>query len=331
MRRMQTGPAALQVKSSGTRIRSLLSDDSDPASLALCCGSRPSVLTGLLFGGTEEWITEPSQIARFSVEEIWRRYDSIESRLTAPVSERMLDLAGIGAGMRVLDLATGRGEPALRAARRVGPDGLVLGIELADGLLQMAREKARQNGVSNLDLRSANAESVQDIPIDHFHAATVRWGLMYMAAPITALINARRALSPTGVLVAALWAEPERVPYYTLPRRLLERYRALPRIDPEAPGTFRYATIERVTRDYGRAGFMLDHVEEMDVTVFEADNDAEVVNWVRAFGLAELLNDLPERDQHAWEVELTSAVRQAGSGGPLRLGGVTRIVRAHKN
>jgi ubiquinone/menaquinone biosynthesis C-methylase UbiE len=264
-------------------------------------------------------------------EEVWRKYDSMESRLTAPVSERMLDLAGIGPGMRVLDLATGRGEPALRAAQRVGPEGLVMGIELADELLQIAKEKARRSGLANLDLRAANAESVHDIPTGHFHAATVRWGLMYMAAPIAALVNARRALSPTGVLVAALWAEAERVPYYTLPRRLLERYRTLPRIDPEAPGTFRYATLEQVVRDFGQAGFMIDHVEEMDVTVFEAETEMDIIDWVRALGLAALLNDLPERDQRAWEIELTSAVRRTGSGGPLRLGGVTRIVRARRH
>ena len=64
-------------------------------------------------------------------EEIWRRYDAVESRLTAPLSERMLDLAGIRPGMRVLDLATGRGEPALRAARRVAPDGFVVGVVVA--------------------------------------------------------------------------------------------------------------------------------------------------------------------------------------------------------
>ena len=217
-------------------------------------------------------------------EEIWRRYDSIESRLTAPVSERMLDLAGIGAGMRVLDLATGRGEPALRAARRVGPNGLVLGIELADGLLQMAREKARQGGLSNLDLRSGKCGVRTGHSNRPFSRGDRPLGIDVHGGADRCPINARQALSPTGVLVAALWAEPERVPYYTLPRRLLERYRALPRIDPEAPGTFRYATLERVARDFGRAGFMLDHVEEMDVTVFEAETDAEVVDWVRASG-----------------------------------------------
>jgi ubiquinone/menaquinone biosynthesis C-methylase UbiE len=263
-------------------------------------------------------------------EEIWRKYDGVESRLTAPLSERMLDLAGLRPGMRVLDLATGRGEPALRAARRVAPDGLVVGVELADGVLEMAREKARLGGLSNLDLRVADAGAAQDLASNYFHAATVRWGLMYMAAPVAALVNVQRALLPTGVLVAALWAEPERVPYYTLPRRLLERYRALPPIDVEAPGTFHYADLERVTRDFDRAGFRLDHVEEMDVTVFEAETDAEIVDWVRALGLTQLLNDLPEPEQRAWESDLASEVRRRGAGA-LRLGGVTRIVRACKS
>ncbi|HXI54674.1 MAG TPA: methyltransferase domain-containing protein [Polyangia bacterium] len=263
-------------------------------------------------------------------EEIWRRYDGIESRLTAPLSERMLDLAGIGPGMRVLDLATGRGEPALRAARRVAPDGLVVGVELAGGVLEMAREKARLSGLSNLDLRVADAATAQDIASSYFHAATVRWGLMYMAAPVTALVNVHQALLPTGVLVAALWAEPERVPYYTLPRRLLQRYRALPPIDPEAPGPFHYADLERVRRDLGRAGFLLDHVEEMEVTVFESETDEEIVDWVRAFGLTQLLNDLPQDQQRAWELDLASEVRRRGAGS-LRLGGVTRIVRARKS
>ena len=265
-----------------------------------------------------------------SPEEVWRKYDDIESRLTAPLSERMLDLAGVGPGMRVLDLATGRGEPALRAARRVAPDGLVLGVDLDDGVLEIAREKAGQRGMSNLDLRRADAAVSHDVPSNFFHAVTVRWGLMYMTAPIGALENAHKALLPTGVLVAALWAEPDRVPYYTLPRRLLERYRALPGIDPEAPGPFRYADLERITRDFARAGLSLDHVEEMEVTVFEAETDAEMVDWVRAMGLTRLLNELSEDKQRAWELDLAGELRRIGAGGLLRLGGVTRIVRARR-
>ncbi len=261
-------------------------------------------------------------------EEVWRRYDATESRLTAPVSERMLDLAGLGPGMRVLDLATGRGEPALRAARRVGPRGRVLGVEPAPALLQMAREQAERDGLANLDLRAATAEALTDLPPLHFDAATVRWGLMYMAAPVAALQNARRALRPAGALVAALWAEPARVPYFTLPRRLLARHRPLPPLDPEAPGTFRYAELPRLARDLRRAGFTLDHVEEMEIPVFEAATAAELLEWVRALGLTRLLDELPEDTQKTWEQELKAELERHRTDGMLRLGGVTRIVRA---
>jgi ubiquinone/menaquinone biosynthesis C-methylase UbiE len=265
-----------------------------------------------------------------SPEEFWRKYDGIESRLTAPLSERMLDLAGVGPGMRVLDLATGPGEPALRAARRVAPDGLVVGLELDDRVLELAREKARQSGISNLDLRRADATASHEVPSNCFHVVTVRWGLMYMSAPGAALVNANKALLPTGVLVAALWAEPDRAPYYTLPRRLLERYRASSGIDFEAPGPFRYSDLQRINHDFTGAGFSLDHVEEMEVTIFETESDTEMVEWVRSLGLTRLLNGLPEDDQRAWERDLAGELRLTAAGRLLRLGGVTRIVRARK-
>lgn len=265
-----------------------------------------------------------------TIEEIWRRYDAIESRLTAPLSQRMVDLAGLRPGMHVLDLATGRGEPALLAARRVGPRGSVWGVDVSGGMLQMARDKAAAEGLSNLDLRVSDAESPEGIPPGHFHAVTVRWGLMYMTAPIVVLANARRALLPGGVLVAALWAEPERVPYYTLPRRLLARYRSIPALDPEAPGIFRYGTLERIVRDFNQAGFTIDHVEDMDVPVFEAETTAACIAWTRVLGsgLGALLNDLPRDVERAWEQDLASELEGIRTDGVIRLGGVTRIVRA---
>jgi ubiquinone/menaquinone biosynthesis C-methylase UbiE len=269
-----------------------------------------------------------SERSVLSAEEVWRRYDAIESRLTAPVSERMLELAGLSPGMRVLDLATGRGEPAIRAAARVGPLGHVVGVDISDSLLRMAKERAAREGLSNLDLRVGDAEVLEGIPASHFDVATVRWGLMYLTEPLKALAGIRRALLPGGVLVAALLAEPERTSYYTLPRRLLEAYRRLPASDPDAPGPFRYAGLDRIVRDFSLAGFTVDHVEELEFTVFETRTAAEAVAWVRAFGLTQLLNDLPETDQLAWRRAFTEELEQRRSDGVIRLGGTTRIVRA---
>lgn len=108
---------------------------------------------------------------------------------------------------------------------------------------------------------------------------------MYLDSPITALSAARCAMVPNGILVAAVWAEPERVPYFTLPRQVLAKYTSLPPINPAAPGTFRYADTVQLQRDFAAAGFSIDRIEEMEVAVMEAESSAEVVAWTRAFGL----------------------------------------------
>jgi ubiquinone/menaquinone biosynthesis C-methylase UbiE len=259
-----------------------------------------------------------------TAEELWRKYDEVESRLTADFSERMLDLAELRPGMRVLDLATGRGEPALRAARRVAPSGSVLGVDVENGVLAIAREKAARENITNLELRMIDAETLDGVPSANFHVATARWGLMYMRAPVAALSSTHRALISGGVLVAAFWAEPERVPYYSLPRNLLAREE----IDFEAPGVFRYAHLERIERDFAASGFSVEHFEEHDVPVFESARAADVVTWVRDFGLSRLLAGLPEATQEDWEHRLLFELEQRRSEGVIRLGGVTRIVVA---
>ena len=59
----------------------------------------------------------------------WRKHDATFVRGAAPAAEKLLDLAGVRAGARVLDVASGTGEPAIPAARRVGPSGYVLGTD----------------------------------------------------------------------------------------------------------------------------------------------------------------------------------------------------------
>jgi ubiquinone/menaquinone biosynthesis C-methylase UbiE len=263
-----------------------------------------------------------------SDEEVWQAYDRMEVRLTAPLSQRMLDLAGVAPGKRILDLATGRGEPAIPAAHRVGPHGSVLGVDLSESMLAFARKRAAEEGVTNLELRAMNAGSLDGIPAGFFDATLVRWGLMYMNAPVAALAGARRAMVPGGVLVAAVLTDPERATYFTLPRRVLEKYRTLPPLDLAAPGPFRYADLEVTRRDLEAAGLQLEHVEELELAVMEAKTAGELVAWVRAFGLTRLLNDLPEETQRTWEEDFVRQAEPLRRDGFVRLGAVTRIVVA---
>jgi ubiquinone/menaquinone biosynthesis C-methylase UbiE len=254
------------------------------------------------------------------------RYYEIEAGLTASLSERMLDLAGVANGMRVLDIGTGRGEPALRAARRVGPEGYLLGVDVSEASLEETATKARHEGLSNLELRTVDAGSF-DYGTAGFDAATARWSLMYMQEPEGVLAAVRRALEPHGTFVAALWAEAERVSWATLPRRVTGRFVTLPALDPEAPGPFRYASLATIEREFERAGFAIEHVEETDVTVFEAETAAGIVAWVRGV-LPRFATMLSEAQVAPWEAELAREAEALRRGAMLALGGVTRTVVA---
>ncbi|MDC0712203.1 class I SAM-dependent methyltransferase [Stigmatella sp. ncwal1] len=263
----------------------------------------------------------------------WRRYDEMEARLTRPVSERMLDLARVSPGMRLLDVACGRGEPALPAARRVGPHGWVLAVDLVEGMLQIARERASREGLKNIEFRAADAESFQ-AGETLFDAATLRWGLMFMPTPERALESIHRALKPGGALVIASWAEAARVPFASLPRRILERYRDVPLPNSDGrPGVFRHAdgaTLDTVLQENG---FSVEASEEMEVPVVEATEGSAIVAWIRAMGGAfvNLVDEMPQHQQHAWEKALATEVEKYRVGEHIVLGGITRLTLARSS
>jgi ubiquinone/menaquinone biosynthesis C-methylase UbiE len=260
----------------------------------------------------------------------WRQYDEMEARLSRPLSERMLDLAGVAAGMHVLDVASGRGEPALPAGHRVGPAGRVLATDLVEGMLQIARERARSEGLANVEFQVADAEALQ-VGEQRFDVATLRWGLMYMRAPELALKSIHRALKPGGALVIASWAEPARVPYASLPRRVLERYRDVPPLPgPDEPGVFRHAEPATLDAALLRTGFAVEASEEMEVPVVEASDGGGIVDWLRAMGgsLMKLVRELPEHPQRAWEQDLLAELERFRVGGKVLVGGVTRLTLA---
>lgn len=262
---------------------------------------------------------------------IVRRYHDMESRLTAPVSERMLDLAQLRPGMRVLDVASGMGEPSLRAAHRVGPSGFVLGTDLVDGMLEVARDTARAQGLSNIEFRAADAETLE-LPEQSFDVATVRWGLMTMPRPERALERIWRALRPSGLLVFSCWGGPEQVEYASLPRRTMARFRPLPPVEPDAPGVFRFADPEQLRPMLTRSGFAMEHVESMHIPVMEAADGAEVVRWIRGFGgpVAKLAQELPLEEQQAWEEEVIRECEPYRTGDKILLGGVTWLAVARR-
>jgi ubiquinone/menaquinone biosynthesis C-methylase UbiE len=109
----------------------------------------------------------------------WREWwPKIEEGL-GPVAEHLVALAKVEPGDRVLDIATGIGEPAGTAARRVGPEGSVVATDIAPGMLEIARERAAELSLDNIEFRETDAEEL-DLPDERFDAVLSRFGLMFL-------------------------------------------------------------------------------------------------------------------------------------------------------
>lgn len=183
-----------------------------------------------------------------------------------PVSERMMELADIQQGRRVLDVAAGGGEPAVTAARRVGPSGHVIATDLAPQMLALGRERAAELGLQNIDFREMDAEAL-DLPENSFDVILCRFGLMFLPNLQVALQRLHELLISGERLVAAVWGPPHKVPFARWPMEVAMRVLQVPAPPPQMPGPFSLADSRRLEQFLTEAGFTAVQTELMQLTL----------------------------------------------------------------
>jgi SAM-dependent methyltransferase len=185
-------------------------------------------------------------------------------RLSEPVSQWMIEAIEPQPGQRVLELAAGLGETGFRVAELIAPIGGVITSDQSEAMLEGARARASQLGLSNVEFQVLNAEWI-DLPLASVDAVLCRWGHMLMVDPTTALRETRRVLRPGGRVALAVWDAVERNPWAALPAVEL-RERGL--VDPPAPGEpgpFALGDEGRVRELLAQAGFSSVHVRALDL------------------------------------------------------------------
>ena len=195
----------------------------------------------------------------------WRRRWAAFEQGAQPLSDRMMHLAHVAPGQRVLDVATGIGEPAMTAARQVGPSGSVVAIDQAPQMLAMAHERMQAVGIRTVEFVEGDAEAVT-LPLDTFDAVVCRWGLMFFHDPVGTLTHFRNSLVPGGWLAAAVWGEPKLVPMISLPFSILSRELGQPPSLPSGPNPFALSDPKRLEQVLREAGFANMHSEPFTVT-----------------------------------------------------------------
>jgi enediyne biosynthesis protein CalE5 len=195
----------------------------------------------------------------------WQRRWVAFEQGAQPLSDRMMELAHVAPGHKVLDVATGIGEPAMTAAHLVGPSGKVVAIDQATQMLEVARERMQAAGIETVEFVEGDAEAVT-LPLDSFDAVVCRWGLAFFHHPVGTLARLRNSLIPGGWLAVAVWGEPSQVPIIALPFSVFSRELSQPPSPPSGPNPFALSEPSRLVQVLREAGFTSVKCEPLTVT-----------------------------------------------------------------
>jgi ubiquinone/menaquinone biosynthesis C-methylase UbiE len=240
----------------------------------------------------------------------WQRSGVARALLLAPLTERMLDLAGVGVGHRVLDVAAGTGEQTLAAARRVGPTGAVLATDIAARMLALAAEAAAQAGLRNVEIRVRDARDL-DLEPESFDAAISRLALMLVPERMRAMAGIHRVLKTGKKFAALVLATADQCPFVALPMRIAGRCAGAPRAPFGDPGLFALGDPAMLAAAYRDIGFRQVTVEVARVERRYPSLAAAMQNVQDALPeVRQLLMHATEAERAAAWVEIEDALRQ---------------------
>ena len=202
----------------------------------------------------QEWTGEKTVAA-------WRKWHLQIAAFTRGATEAILEAARLRPGMRVLDLACGVGDPALSIAEEVVPSGHVTASDLGPGMMSLAEELARKKGLTNIEFREANAESLPFADAS-YDVITCRFGIMFFPDLPKALRECLRVLKPGGRAAFVAWGKMAQ-PFFTTTAGILLKHLPAPPPppDPDAPSLFMFGERDRLRHALEAAGFSNVHEE----------------------------------------------------------------------
>jgi ubiquinone/menaquinone biosynthesis C-methylase UbiE len=258
--------------------------------------------------------------------ELQREIDGI----VVPFGVAAMQVAAPQIGERVIDIGCGCGDTSIELARRVGSGGDVLGVDVSQPMLEVARERSVMAGLGNLAFAEADA-SEAELPsgVDLLFS---RFGVMFFAQPTSAFAHLRGAMRGGGRCVFVCWRAPRDNAWVMTPLSAARQALGITpeRADPHAPGPFAFADDERLRVILRDAGFEQIELQRFDAPVYlGATPRAAAENAVRVGPTGRLLREVGEERAPL----VTAAVEQAlqahaTPGGQVSLGGSSWLVSA---
>ena len=249
----------------------------------------------------------------------WRKWSKLIDAATSGISERLVELAGIEPGSRVLDVAAGYGEPSLTAARRAGADGAVVATDISAEMIAFGRERVAAAGLKNIEFVESDAVSLEFAEAS-FDAALSRFGIIFEPDGEGAATRVRSFLTPGGRMAISSWGTPDRVPFLAIPMWTARQRLGVAPPPAGTPGPLSRPTPEALGHLLEAAGFSDVEVEESEATM-EWRSPEEFTTFVQEIAppITAMIAPHPQEMQDQAWAAITEAVRElAASTGAVR-------------
>lgn len=250
-------------------------------------------------------------------------------RVLEPVADALLDAAQLQAGERVLDVGCGCGATTLAAALAVAPRGEVVGADLSKPMIEVARRRAADAGVDNVQFVQADAQT-HGFGDTTFDVAMSRFGTMFFADPGAAFANIARGLRFGGRLHIATWQPLLDNDWLTVPGTALLRFGTLPE-GTDGPGMFAQSDPSAITATLAAAGFDDVRVRAKAVTLTLGADPAEAADYLADSGPGRaVLETVSPKDRRAALEAVQSELGHHATPDGVRLGASIWLTTASK-